>query len=85
MYLYSGRHSVPDNLFRWSGRGTVDLPADSTLRFFCDQNVTHVALFVTAGDVQPALAAMLARKDSVLTPLFVLAPGPGLFRFRCPR
>lgn len=85
VYLYSGRRTVPSALFRWEGRGTVDLSPETTVGYFCDMRVTHVALSAGEGGVAPVVAMLEARNDSSVVPLFRLSFGPALYRFRCPQ
>jgi hypothetical protein len=84
VYLYSGRRTVPNNLFKWHGRETVDYPADTTVAYFCDSGVTHIALPSREGGAAPLVAQLAARGDSTVTPLFSLGQGPALYRLRCP-
>ena len=84
IYLYANRRAVPSELFRWNGRETIDLPPDTTLQYFCDQGVTHVALFTPKENLAPVMAQLSARGDSTVVPLFNVTGGPALYRFRCP-
>lgn len=84
IYLYSGRHTVPNSPFRWHGRDVQNLPPDSVVRFYCDVGVTHIALFGPEGGAAPVVAHLKSRKDTSVVPLFQLSHGPALYRFRCP-
>ncbi|MBI4419530.1 MAG: hypothetical protein HY560_01785 [Gemmatimonadetes bacterium] len=84
IFLYSGRRAVPSTLFRWRGAGTVELPPDSTVRYFCDVGVTHIALSSPRESVASVIERLKARGDSSVVPLFILDRGPALYRFRCP-
>jgi hypothetical protein len=84
VYLYTGRQTVPLILFRLSGREFAYFDADTTAAYFCERAVTHVGTSWVGGEALPLIAGMQAMGDSVLTPLFTLTDGPGLYRFRCP-
>lgn len=84
VYLYTGRHSVPSYLFRWSGRSTVALPRDSAVGFMCDMGVTHLALSGPAAPVAPLVDELAQGSDSTLSLLFRVTNGPALYEFRCP-
>jgi hypothetical protein len=84
IYLYTGRRTVPSYLFRWRGRGTEPLGADSALAFYCRAGVTHVALTGPAAQTAPPVAGLLSRGDSTLVPLFQVTGGAALYRLRCP-
>jgi hypothetical protein len=76
MFLHSGRLAVPGHLFRRRGLGSVPLPPDSNVRYFCDAGVTHVVRAESGGEAglpQPAVE-----------PLFAVQHGPELYRFQCP-
>ncbi len=84
IYLYTGRHAVPSYLFTWSGRSTRPLPHDTTLDFFCDAGVTHVALSGPGAPGAPMVRELEQRADSTLSLLFQITNGPSMYRFRCP-
>ncbi|MCH7683916.1 MAG: hypothetical protein IIB35_09440 [Gemmatimonadetes bacterium] len=84
VYLYTGRHSVPSYLFRWSGRSTTPLSRDSTVQFYCDAGVTHLALSGPAAPAAPLVDELAQGSDSTLSLLFRVANGPALYEFRCP-
>jgi hypothetical protein len=84
LYLYAGRRSVPSHLFRWQGIGTAPLSPEETIRYWCDAGVTHLALTGPGGPVGAIAAELAQRSDTVVTPLFRITNGPGLYRFRCP-
>ncbi len=85
IYLYTGRHAVPSYLFSWSGRSTTPLPGDTTLGFYCDAGVTHIALSGPQAPGAPMVRHLEQRSDSTLSLLFEITNGPALYRFRCPR
>ncbi len=85
VHLYTGRTTVPLFLFRLEGREMLSFGADTTLRYLCDQRVTHVAVSWVGGDALPLLDTLRVRGDSVLVPLFTIVDGPALFGFACPR
>ena len=84
VYLYTGRHSVPSYLFRWSGRSTTPLSRDSTVQFYCDAGVTHLALSGQRAPAAPLVDELAQGPDSTLSLLFRVANGPALYEFRCP-
>ncbi len=84
VYLYTGRHSVPSYLFRWSGRSTTELPRDSAVEFMCDTGVTHLALSGPRAPAAPLVDELAQGSDSSLSLLFRITNGPALYEFRCP-
>jgi hypothetical protein len=84
IYLYTGRHSVPSYLFRWSDRSATPLSRDSTVQFYCDAGVTHLALSGLAAPAAPLVDELAQGSDSTLSLLFRVTNGPALYEFRCP-
>lgn len=85
IHLYTGRRSVPNNLFRWQGIRTAPVSQEEVIRYWCEAGVTHLAV-TGSGDPAGAIAVQLAtRPDSAAVPLFRVTEGPALYRFRCPR
>ncbi len=84
VHLYTGRRTVPLISFQLRGREFEYFEVDTTTAFLCDAGVTHVATSWLGGEALPLVDGMRSMGDSVLTPLFTLADGPALFRFRCP-
>lgn len=85
VYLYTGRSTVPLFLFRLDGRQMLGFGADTTAQYLCEQGVSHVAVSWLGGEALPLLDAFKTSGDSVLVPLFTVADGPALYRFRCPQ
>lgn len=82
VYLYTGRRTLPNYLFRWRGRSWDRLSTTETVAYWCETGVTHVALTSPAAD-----AAALVRELSdaaVLKPQFAVTAGPELHRLQCP-
>jgi len=84
IYLYTGRHAVPSNLFRWQGLGTAPYSTAEHVRIWCELGVTHLAVTAPADHATQIVAQLSQRGDSVLTPLFHLTKAGSLYRFRCP-
>ncbi len=84
VYLYTGRHSVPSYLYRWSGRSATVLPRDSAVGFMCDTGVTHLALSGPGAPSAPLVDELAQGSDSTLSLLFRVTNGPALYEFRCP-
>lgn len=75
MYLYTGRRTVPNHLFRWKGRATNPFGPEAMISFFCEAGVTHLAV------TGPGAAATPLTEG--LDPLFAMTRGPALYRFEC--
>ena len=81
VYLYTGRKTVPNYLFHWQGRETQPLPQAETLRFFCDNGVSHI--FTTGPDTEASRTIAYLRQEGIAVPLFEITSGPALFQLRC--
>jgi hypothetical protein len=84
IYLYTGRRAVPSYLFRWSGRSTEPLSPDTTVDFYCDAGVTHLALSGPRAPGAPLVEELLRRGDGTLSLSFRVTNGPALYEFKCP-
>jgi hypothetical protein len=84
IFLYTGRRTFPSILFHWSGMGTDEFTLAQTLPLWCETGVTHLAVTAKADPTRKFVEQLQARSDTVLTRLFQLTDGPGLYRFRCP-
>jgi hypothetical protein len=84
LYLYTGRRVVPSTLFHWRGRTVESLPLDTTVKYFCDHGVTHIALSSASGSPAAVVEHLKQRRDSAVVAAFSLTTGIALYRFRCP-
>jgi hypothetical protein len=84
VYLYSGRHTVPSNLFHWQGLGTEPFSTAEHVRIWCQMGVTYLAVTAPGDHATGIVAAFSQRPDSVFTPLFHVTKAGTLYRFRCP-
>lgn len=84
LYLYTGRRSVPSQLFRWQGITAASLPGEDAVRYWCEVGVTHLAVTGPGGPAAEVAAELEQRSDAALTSLFRITDGPALYRFRCP-
>ncbi len=82
VYLYTGRRTLPNYLFRRRGRNWDRLSTAETVAYWCGAGVTHVAHTGPAAD-----AAALVRElnaAAMLQPQFAVEAGPELHRLECP-
>jgi hypothetical protein len=84
VYLYTGRHTVPSNLFHWQGLGTEPFSTAEQVRIWCQMGVTHLAVTAPGDQATRIVAAFSQRPDSIFTPLFHVTKAGTLYRFRCP-
>jgi hypothetical protein len=84
VYLYTGRQSVPNALFKWKGRASESLPPEESVKFLCDSRVNYIALSGASSDGAPVVAHLMETRPQALHQLFKVSGGPALYRFECP-
>ncbi len=84
IYLYTGRRTVPSDLFRWKGIGTEPLSPAEHVRFWCDAGVTDLVVVAPDDPATHMVKWLTAHDPAALTPLFQVTGGQALYRFQCP-
>jgi hypothetical protein len=84
VHLYTGRHTVPLDLYTVDGRDFESSGPRVTAAYFCEHGVSHVAASVSGSGVRHILEPLGAVRESTLVELFRVTDGPQLSQFRCP-
>ncbi len=84
VFLYTGRQAVPASLVRFERSELLPFSAAETLRFYCENTVTHLFKSAEGDPVIDLVDHWESNFPGVLTQLFAVRSGPALYEVHCP-